>query len=94
MWAIKPVLEMSVKIRCSCGCVGVCSLRQTKVDILSFAVYAGGKKTSVWTVWPVQATTDKRKCLLRTSKLVRAMKMNRWTSKSQWYAPIITHVCT
>ena len=34
------------------------------MDMLSCVGYVGGKKTSVWTVWSVQATTEKRKCLL------------------------------
>ena len=53
MWASKLEWEMSVKSRCPCGRVGLCRLRQRKVnvclhtDMLSCAGYVGGKKTSV-----------------------------------------------
>ena len=34
------------------------------MDILSCVGYVSGKKISVWMVWSVQATTEKRECLL------------------------------
>ena len=73
------------------------------MDMLYCVGYVGGKKTSVWTVWSLQATAEKRKSLLGQVSLCELLQlkentqmnesMSMWTGKSERHATIIIIAC-